>query len=459
MYPSYGTLDYGGGGSLGRRVYPTTDTGYRAYGQGRLFLPAGVNHVTNPSFETESGTAGRAAGWTFNIAALAGTPVFSLVQSPRGGLAQRMQYTGVAGDANCGINLTFLAESGSFAQNDYATAQARVISCVVAGCVVSLQVQAATAGGGYIAAGNAQSPVIATGTTDTVVAVTSAQFTDATTGNAKMLIRVDGIHEGDTFDVTFDDACLEKSAVLTPYFSGPQTWDSMSGCAWNGTANASTSTRTASALTEIGNYLGLTAGAVACRWVPLAASGGGDTYSIIGVGTAADGSQALLYLSNGVIKWSVSNGTALASAATWSAGATLSIIGRYGGSKAVDLNVSGTGVVAGSYTTDLTDVSRIHLHKNALATIGVQGHYIGPAVLFSSRPSDADTTTFQANQAALWSNPTALVNWLKSHGYGGSLVLPLQGDSVGYIVDGTPGDPYVYTAVAATTDTGYEVYA
>jgi hypothetical protein len=85
--------------------------------------------------------------------------------------------------------------------------------------------------------------------------------------------------------------------------------------------------------------------------------------------------------------------------------------------------------------------------------------YIGPVAICPARITDAQAVIVDAMLTAGCTG-VDLFRWFRDHNYEGTLVLPLDGDSRGYVVSGCGlGDSYSYTAVDATTDTGYEVYA
>lgn len=261
-------------------VLPTTDTGYKSYGAGRLLLPASTNYCTNPSFELDTNSDGTADGITQGVS-ITGAPVYSRVAGRNGGYAQRLQYAGTAGDAS-GDKVWWvrfqLTGVGSFASGD--TAVASFYSKVALSGVASQVVLPGYQANGTTGTGTAN-PALATSSEWT--RRTTALACGADTSRVALEIWFVSIGEGDTLDVAIDDALIEKSSVATPYFDGTYP-----GCAWTGTVNASTSTRTVSAL-EYSGYVTLSSAGVTAAGTNIAyfrnASG---TYYGPGVVTPAE---------------------------------------------------------------------------------------------------------------------------------------------------------------------------
>lgn len=202
--------------------------------------PAGTNYCTYPSMETDAHTDTLADGWSADLSTVTGTPVYSKVPGRLGGVAQRIQYTGVAGDSAGNLSLTVYSVSpyGSFASGDTVTVSCYV-KCATSGVTPELTVLTYSSGSvnpliGFIGyAGD----TIPQSTEWTRVSVSLACA--ATTNHVVVIPRCFGdVGTGDTIDITIDDVLIEKSPFLTPYFDG-----SYADCSWTGTANASTSTR------------------------------------------------------------------------------------------------------------------------------------------------------------------------------------------------------------------------
>lgn len=209
----------------------------KSCGPGGLVVLAATNYITNPRL-VDGNDDGVADLWTLNAAALAGTLIKTVTLNPlTGRYQQRFAYTGVAGDVNRGLNLTFFSAAGAFAQNDPASIGLRVISCDVVGCTARADLQAATAADGYLGGGGTSTSNFPNGTRDARF-TKSTVFTDATASKAKVLIRIDGIDEGDTFDLTVSEPIVVKAAAIVPYFDGTYP-----DCKFSGAVNASTSLR------------------------------------------------------------------------------------------------------------------------------------------------------------------------------------------------------------------------
>jgi hypothetical protein len=237
-------------------------------------------------------------------------------------------------------------------------------------------------------------------------------------------------HEGDVFDLTIDDMQLEKSAVLTPYFDGGYP-----SCAWTGTANASTSTRTASALVYQRAY-----GAehtIACRSIPVGNYEGGvlvALYDITNGNESCDVRGADAQFLN-YERWTDASYDAILGATQSGAGASNSLVQRVGASQEMDLTVNGTPVT--QVTTGAGKTSRtqtgVCLGTNPAGS-GPTDAYIGPVAICPSRITDAQAAVVDAGLTAGWSG-LDLFRFFQSRGYANTLILPLAGDSVGYVVN------------------------
>jgi hypothetical protein len=104
-----------------------------------------------------------------------------------------------------------------------------------------------------------------------------------------------------------------------------------------------------------------------------------------------------------------------------------------------------------------TNTSSEPAHSWDVLSVG-SGAYIGPLAICPARITDAETAQLDAMLTA-GARGTDLFKWFQRRGYDGTLILPLEGDSRGYIVGcGGVGDNYSYSEVAATTDSGFEQY-
>jgi hypothetical protein len=206
----------------------------KSCGPGGLVVLAGTNYCTAPSFEIESGTPGLASGWTI-AGNKTGTPVCTLVPGRNGGLAQRIQYTGVAGDV-AGRTLRFqhMTPNGSIGASDIMTVSGYV-KLALSGCLLTEYLEAYTDAGAYVS--DCGSVAIAASADWQRFYKTHAAG-GATTGKGNLLLQFSNIHEGDTLDLIVDDVLIDKSATLRAYWDG-----SYPDCLWSGVANASTSLR------------------------------------------------------------------------------------------------------------------------------------------------------------------------------------------------------------------------
>lgn len=400
-------------------VLPTTDSGSKLYGPGRLMLPAGTNYCTNPSLEDNDGTS--PAG--FSMAdSVSGTPTPSMVAGRKGGVAFRQQYTGGGGDSGK-IMQAYSGSTavGSFAAGDIVTMSAHYKgSC--SGMTVRFRVlwQDAAAGSlDYL-----YSPNITLSAEWQQVSVSGVA--PANTSRCSIVpVYVTAIDDGDTIDITIDDVLIEKSSVLTPYYDG-----SYPDCAWTGAANASTSTRAASVLeTPIALTPPYT---VAGRFTPLFASTSKTTYRW-GMYPAATGGPPFavdmweaggshVFRNNNV---DVQAQTIPANAA--GIGVAQSVVARWDAAyQNYMTNGTASAPVATGVSFPASSFQRV--------IIGSGGYsYIGPFAVSPSCITDAETVLLDAGLTAGWGG-LELFRFFRDRGYAGTLILPLQSDSVGYLV-------------------------
>jgi hypothetical protein len=344
-----------------------------------------------------------------------------------------MQYTGAAGDSNTYAQPFFSTEgvSGSPAAGDIVTFSAYVKGSL-SGASLHLRLRARAGGSNN---GDFDGTAITLTGDWQRVSVTSTALAGGTTYVYGMF-RCYGIDNGDTIDITIDDVLIEKSSVLTPYLDG-----SYPGCAWTETAHASTSVRTVSALTITGGLpAGLTAaGTIAAQFATLYAGNDSVAHQMWGIGCVTSGWIQVTKGSANVLNARLNDGANRTTgnvSVSWAAGALNSNVTRWTSSATLDNNINGTdntqAVVAAAPIGTPTFYSDIDVYLSSGSASKFM--YLGPVIISPTRWSDADTTSFQANRASLWPDPVALYNWLKGHGYAGSLLLPLDGDSVGYLV-------------------------
>lgn len=200
-----------------------------------------TNYLANPSFEI---TSGLADNWMHHEVAgnysITGTPVYSLVSGRTRGYAQRIQYTGVAGDSAGNLKLYLRSVStanGTFASGDNCT-MSFYYKGSISGVNLYIDAEMRTSADG-------QNGDYSTALTPSGSWQRATQFHSVppVTGRVDLNIAILNIGTGDTIDLTIDDAMIEKVASVGAYFDGSY---SATGYvyAWTGTANASTSTET-----------------------------------------------------------------------------------------------------------------------------------------------------------------------------------------------------------------------
>lgn len=406
-------------------VSPTTDTGWATYLNGsRLFLPAATNYCTNPSFEIF--TAGLANGWTETKTAT-GTPVYSEVGGRLGGSAQRIQYTGVAGDTpDKYLQIGSSSAVASFAPGDSAY-ESFYVKGATAGCTLYVHLVARTSVGAYL--GQADQAV--TLTNDWVRWAVLYSNLPANTSFVQSTVYVSGIGDGDTIDITIDDVLIEKSSVLTPYGDG-----FYSGWAWSSTPDASTSVRTVSSLVDpAGAYVVDASGTVFLRFVPLWAGNNGVLHEILSIRDSGDTADAVrIYKdTDNKVKLRLAGAGAKtidSAAQSFAANSSHVLVARWkNGDEAgpvLDLNLDGT-TVAQVVNDQTITVGKIVLGRGA-TNVGTS--YLGPCGFAPSYKSDAWVTAIQANSGAAYSDLRALYRRFMS---AGDLLLPLSQDGRGYL--------------------------
>lgn len=198
-------------------------------------VTARTNLCANPSFEGAF-TSGLAANWAFSSSSsVTGTVVPTQVAAiGTGSSAQRIQYTGVAGDSAGDKVLLFSTSDsavGSCAPGDVLTVSA-LLKGALSGCQLAFAVVWRNSSGGYISQAYSADPAV-TGTATRFSATISAAPANA----SLMALRFYGyaFGTGDTIDLTIDDVLIEKAASLGDYFDGATLGY------WTGAANASTS--------------------------------------------------------------------------------------------------------------------------------------------------------------------------------------------------------------------------
>ena len=191
------------------------------------------NYLLAPSFELDTvmppgAPSGLAAYWGLtHTTTTAPTP--TLVTGRTKGLAQRIQYTGVAGDTAAEWQLTAAATpAASFAEGEN-VAISGYAKVADGSAVVTLVLVWLNAAGGFI---NAM--IVPLTNTETWHRYLDAYACPALTDHIQVYVHAEGIDNGNVVDVTVDDIQPEKAAAATAYFDG-----SYPPAEWDGPANAS----------------------------------------------------------------------------------------------------------------------------------------------------------------------------------------------------------------------------
>lgn len=192
-----------------------------------------INHITHPSLEIDTNSDGLSDGLTAQDTC-DGTPTFTRVAGRLDTYAQKFVYTATAGDdAGHYAQLRFAdSDVGSFINTDKATFSVYAKGTCT-GCQAQLIVGFDDAGGSFVE----QEVKDITLTTSWARYEVTDTASNATVSRAYGIIRVSAIEDGDAFDVTFDNAMLEKDDAATDYFDGDYGDDYF----WDGTADASSS--------------------------------------------------------------------------------------------------------------------------------------------------------------------------------------------------------------------------
>lgn len=183
--------------------------------------PVAINYHQNPSFETDTDSDGRADGvGTFVDGTTTGTAVLSQIAGRLGGYAQRVVYTGVAGDSagkTLQGGLHSKTDAGTFVPGDPVIGSA-YIKGACSGTGLRFVLLYHTDAGAYVT--SAASGELSVGAD--WARVSWAGTVPATAGRVTLSAAstFGTIVESDVFDVAFDDVVLEKAAAVTDYFDG-----------------------------------------------------------------------------------------------------------------------------------------------------------------------------------------------------------------------------------------------
>jgi hypothetical protein len=200
-----------------------------------------TNLLTDPSCELDTDLDGLADGWAINQN-VTGTPTYSLAPGRLKGLAQRVQYSGVADDSSKHLILSADTLAASSAPDDPCVGSYYIHGSAV-GVAVILVV------GAYDSSENllgyqGSDPLTVTSIWQRVDVSYLSPLLPAETDHVQVRLQITGIDSGDTIDLTIDDALAEKTATLLDYFDGDTTLLTDYDCAWTGNPEASPSTAT-----------------------------------------------------------------------------------------------------------------------------------------------------------------------------------------------------------------------
>jgi hypothetical protein len=448
-YPDYGTFPkYGGGGSFpeSTKVAATTDTGYREYSSsGRLFLPASTNYCTNPSFEIDTDSNGLSDTWA-EYENSGASSTLTRVAGRTGGYAQRVQMTADGADSGKIWEIYINSPAASFASGDIST-----WSCYLKGTTTgTVQVRLGTT-----TRTNAEADIHTTYSSDITLSSswTRVSLTDAaagaTTDHINVFLLVSGLDSGDSFDITIDDVLIEKSSFLTPYFDG-----SSPDCSWSGTANASTSVRALSVMRMATSFTTMPEEVtIAARVIPLAsqAQAGTDPLFSLWVNNTT---RAFMRHNYGSLRFA-NSGEQNVAGGGFAALSKNTIVGRWD-ANGQDFRWNATDATRLAVAPLIASVTEFRIAE--VLGVNLQGVYLSEVVLCPSRITDAETALLSTLLTTC--NGAELYKFFYDRGYYGTLIIPLEGDASAYIVGGgsTVRDNYTFSTVAATTDTGYEVY-
>lgn len=197
-----------------------------------------TNYCTNPRMY-DGNSDGAADGWASSKSG-SGTLTKSIVshQISGRGWMQRLQYTAATGDSGETVVLRINTTASTFSPGDDCTFSADItLADSVGDITYKLRLIALDSGGAAL------------GTQDVTISPSeslqrfSATYSDlpASTDRVSARLRIEGIHEAtsDEFDIYIGAVNIEKGVAPTSFCAGVLDW-----CAWSGTADASTSSRT-----------------------------------------------------------------------------------------------------------------------------------------------------------------------------------------------------------------------
>ncbi len=394
-----------------QRVLPTTDSGWKTYGNGRLFLPAATNLCTDPQGTAQTFWPSDTANTdiTPNVAVPVAVPGNPLITK-----CLQLVNDGTA-DAPVTVNLTVVA---STSYNS------------------SIYVYAPTLGGNLTI-------TVENGHTFSLAALTAANSgfvpysVQSNTVAGEVVLGLKLTFAGGTASTVYVTGCdVVAASVATPHFDG--TYDA---CAWTGTANASTSTRAISLLNYSSSFATFAAGSatIGARTVPLwAGNSGTGTHGIVAVESSTPGNPNWYIGKRATNTWraAAENGAQFINSAalSFAAGTAHSLVGRFSDSaNTIDLIHDGTAVVQGTTAYSVPTQGLLLVGATGSNGAAPAAAYVGPAFFSPSRLTDAEAVTLDAMLLA-GASGLSLFRFFRERSYTNTLILGLNGDSVGYLV-------------------------
>lgn len=373
-------------------VEPTTESGWETYNAGsRLFLPAAINYVMDPSFSRLPQANGLVYGSAYYPTDATATVTCSITQEVIEGRLVNVQNFRIVGNAGVSLypNFKFPLNAQHYDTGEVITQSLYIrVNEKVGSSAWNLRTynQASTK---YLA--GTPLPLVAT-----------PMFRDATTGVISdtqvnvytycQLQCTGGFAAGGVMDVSTALLSVTDESILTPYFDG-----SYDDCAWTGTADASTSTRTVSALT-LPVTLGSTGFTISGRFTPLWAANDGVAHNLLTLYAGADARATIYKHTDNKLYCTVTDGTDSASSATaalsFAANSTHTFVARCTWAGTVDLNLDGTDATQG-------DASAVAAQTiDSIAFGGDALSYVGPVTASGTREDDTWTAAIQADSGA-----------------------------------------------------------
>lgn len=359
--PTTGRIHDVAAGSIAAIPFAGIKTGGRGWAYS--IEEARTNYVTNSYGAANSGGVWT-GGWGL-VETVSGAPTTTLAQGVYGATAQRIQYTGVADTAATSYFDSPRSAASSFAEGENAVGSVYAKGAVT-GITPQLIVLAWTDAGVFLGSANGTLALNANSFGRTAVTYSGLP---ATTGKANIRISTPVIDTGDTIDVTFSAAQLEKGAFATSYI--PTT-----------TAAA---TRNADVLTVPTTGWSAAAGTIVAV---NRASGAGTSAAGYQVTWRASSAEIISLYRGAALYMGVTTGSALkydekvyaegVSAGVWANGASVRVYAN---------GVAGVRADAAGTPTGLPATATIGANA---ATSGFWNGYLGPIAAYNVAKTDAE---------------------------------------------------------------------